>query len=369
VIGDVAQGVRVEPVESIDAAVAEDWRTLAARGDNVFATFEWLATWWRHFGRRRELRVGVARDPDGAAFAILPVYVAARRPLRVARFLGHGPSDELGPVCAPDDRARAADALRRHLEAIPFDLAIADELHGSIDWGSALGAAPLARTASPVVQLAGSTWDDYLADRSANFREQVRRKTRRLAGLGRVTFRCTDDAARLDRDLDTFFALHSARWDGRSRGFARGRVAFHRDFAAQALTRGWLRLWFCEVAGRPVAVLYNLRFGNAESMYQAGRDPAFARASVGLVLQAYVLERAFADGLSEYRFLRGAEPYKSRFANADPGLESVAIARGAPARLARDALRPLPRAPRRVRLSVPAPYAWGTGAPPLWSRP
>jgi CelD/BcsL family acetyltransferase involved in cellulose biosynthesis len=31
------------------------------------------------------------------------------------------------------------------------------------------------------------------------------------------------------------------------------------------------------------------------------------------------------DGVSEYRFLRGAEAYKRRFATDDPGLETVAV--------------------------------------------
>ena len=34
------------------------------------------------------------------------------------------------------------------------------------------------------------------------------------------------------------------------------------------------------------------------------------------------------DGVREYRFLRGGEPYKSRWADRDAGLETVALGRG-----------------------------------------
>jgi CelD/BcsL family acetyltransferase involved in cellulose biosynthesis len=66
-----------------------------------------------------------------------------------------------------------------------------------------------------------------------------------------------------------------------------------------------------------------------ESYYQAGRDPAWNDASVGFVLLAHSIRAALEDGVREYRFLRGHEPFKYRFADADPGLQTVAVARGA----------------------------------------
>ena len=70
--------------------------------------------------------------------------------------------------------------------------------------------------------------------------------------------------------------------------------------------------------------------GHVESFYQAGRDPDWDHASVGLVLLAHSIRAALEDGRSEYRFLRGAEPYKYRFADEDPGLETIVVAPAAP---------------------------------------
>ncbi|MGH3002485.1 MAG: GNAT family N-acetyltransferase, partial [Gaiellaceae bacterium] len=133
------------------------------------------------------------------------------------------------------------------------------------------------------------------------------------------------------RDLDTLFALHRARWGGRS-GF--GPEAFHREIARLALARRWLRLWVVELDGRPAAAWYGFRLGNVESYYQAGRDPAHDRDSLGFVLLAHTIREALDDGVEEYRFLRGAERYKSRFTGEDPGLESVLIPASARGRVA-----------------------------------
>ena len=44
--------------------------------------------------------------------------------------------------------------------------------------------------------------------------------------------------------------------------------------------------------------------------YQSGYDPAWRSKSVGLVLLAHTVRDAFAEGLAEFDFLRGDEPYK-----------------------------------------------------------
>jgi CelD/BcsL family acetyltransferase involved in cellulose biosynthesis len=345
-----------EPVPLL--AAPPEWDALAAAGGNPFATPEWCLTWWRHFGRGRPLLLRGLRRADGTLAAVLPLFLATRVPARVVRFAGHGAADETGPACAPADRPGVAAALGA---AVPgaWDLLIADDVAG--DAPPAPGARLLAARSSPVLRFPrGASWDDLLATRSRGFREQARARERRLARLGTVTHRFTRDPAHLEADLDALFALHAARWGGRSRAFA-GREAFHRDFAARALARGWLRLRLLELDGRPVAALYNLRFGASELFYQSGRDPAMDRWSVGFVLHTLAIRDALEAGVREYRLLRGGESYKRRFATADPGVRTVALARTARGWLLLAALGAQPALPPTVRRCVPDALAWGSG--------
>jgi CelD/BcsL family acetyltransferase involved in cellulose biosynthesis len=296
------------------AALEDDWRGLAARGRNVFATWEWADAWWRHFGEGRELRV---RHEAGSY--VLPLFLERQGPFRVLRFIGSGHSDEVGPV---GDAARAAAAFA---EERGFHLFLGDEM--APGWAEPLGAKVVERTSSPVIELAGS-WNDYLAARSANFRGQVRSAERRLEN---ASYRlATGDT--LGADLDTLFRLHRSRWPG-SHWFADAE-AFHRDFAGRALERGWLRLWTLELDGNPAAAWLGYRFNGVESYYQAGRDLALQRERVGFVLLAHTIREAIQDGMSEYRLLRGDESFKYRFATGDPGLETLARPNGVLGRLA-----------------------------------
>ena len=92
--------MHVRPIREL-----EDWAPLAdamnsLSGDVPFRRYEWLATWWRHFGpgvcggqdgAAGELLVLAVHDNDGALVGLAPWYIS--RSLvhgRAIRFLGSG---------------------------------------------------------------------------------------------------------------------------------------------------------------------------------------------------------------------------------------------------------------------------------------
>ncbi|HEV8603234.1 MAG TPA: GNAT family N-acetyltransferase [Gaiellaceae bacterium] len=342
-------GSRVDPIESLDS-VREEWSALAAQTGNIFATWEWTSIWWRHFGRGRDLLTQACYSQDGRLFAILPLYLSAVRPLRMARFLGHREADHLGPICGATDRAAAARALLEAIRRERLDLFVGENVPADEGWSAFLGAKVLRREGSPVLRFRGASWDELLAGRSANFREQVRRRERKLRREHEVRFRLSDDPERLHDDLDILFSLHSARWKGGGL-FTSTSEGFHREFAVCAQEQGWLRLWVLEVDGAPAAAWYGFRFGDAESYYQAGRDPGWSGSSVGFVLLAHTIREALEDGVGEYRFLEGGEDYKYRFTREDSGLETIGLAQSTAGMAAVGAARTLGRRPSLAALA------------------
>jgi len=315
--------------------LVDERRALASRVGNVFATPEFLHTWWCHFGAGRQLELRAVTGSDGALAGVLPLY--RWRP-GALRFIGHGGGDALGPVATSEARDEVARAVR----ALP-GLVVCE--HVSPAWASAMGVEVVLEEGSPVLPVnEHESWDAYLGSRSSNFRQQVRSRTRRLERDYDVRVRLADEST-LEGDLDTLFRLHRARWD-RPSTFG-SREAFHRDFARVGLERGWTRLMILEVEGTPAAAWYGFRFGDAGSYYQSGRDPARTADSVGLVLLAHTVRAAFEDGRAEYRFLRGDEPYKYRFADDRSHVVSGIAGRGAAPAAA--GLRALRAGARRLR--------------------
>jgi CelD/BcsL family acetyltransferase involved in cellulose biosynthesis len=299
----------------------ESWTGLAATGNNVFATWEWAATWWRHLGHGTPLVAVVYIDSD--LRGIIPLYAWRTRPLRILRFIGHGPADELAPICAPADEAAVAASFPTVLARLrPYDVFLGDVMPASLPWSQER--TRLVVEGSPSIEIEQDTWQAYLASQSRNFRDQMRRRDQKLRNAGEAQFRATTTRETLSEDLDCLFRLHRERW-GRRTGFSE-LEPFHREFAALAFDRGWLRLWILALDDHPVAAWYGFRYGNTYACYQQGREPGRGDISVGTVLLTHTIREAVNEGARVYAFLRGNEPYKYRFANRDDVLETIGIA-------------------------------------------
>lgn len=311
---------------TLPGPAAEQWDSYAERASNVFGTRAWCDTWWQHYGGGGSPLLLEGGDGDEAYLA--PLYVGGSL-LRRVRFVGHGPADQLGPLCAPSGRAPAAAAVRDALRqpSLRWDVLLAHDVAEDEQWDRWLGGSVLRRTDSPAIAFSTTVWDEFLAGRSKNFREQVRRRERKLRKAFAVELRLSDSGT-LAADLETLFRLHLARW-GQDAPFATGvERGFHEDFARRALEDGRLRLWVLELDGRPAAALYGFRFAGVEYFHQSGRDPQFEEHSVGSVLLTHSIREALQDGVREYRLLRGDEAYKSRFADVHRAVHTVAVGRG-----------------------------------------
>ncbi len=95
--------------------------------------------------------------PDGSLAAILPLYEAATRPLRIARLVGHGLADQLGPVSEPAERAGVAAALAGLVsdDSARWDLLLVERLPARDGWGSLGDAALPQARGEPGVETAG----------------------------------------------------------------------------------------------------------------------------------------------------------------------------------------------------------------------
>ncbi|HET7786421.1 MAG TPA: GNAT family N-acetyltransferase, partial [Myxococcales bacterium] len=194
------------------------------------------------------------------------------------------------------------------------------------------------RYVCPHIPLQGS-WEQYLEGLSR--RENLRRREKWLFRQPGVSVQCARSPQEAARATEDFLLLHRARWsvEGGSDGLGDARhEAFHREAAGRLAQAGMLRMYTLFAARRPVASVYGVVQGSKFNYYQSGYDPNWASKSVGLVLLARTVQDAFAEGLSEFDFLRGNEGYKGEWARGERWTIQVRLWRGARGRAARAAL-------------------------------
>jgi CelD/BcsL family acetyltransferase involved in cellulose biosynthesis len=303
-------------------ALRPEWRALveACPHASPFQSPEWLLAWREAFLRSGLWALAVR---DGARLVgLAPLYIhVAEDGARQLTLLGNGLSDRLDLIAAPGPAAGVATALFEQLTRRRELWDVCD--FRDLPAGSPVLAAAVADVAEDVVEPEPPCPTLDLSDAGAvppkRRRQDLDRCARRLAEQGRAVCR-TADAGSLADDLGHLMRLHAARWARRGEPGVLADAAvkdFHERASAALLAGGGLRLDLLELDGRPIAAHYGFRRGGRGYSYIHGYDPAFAACAPSRLLLAHVIAEARRDGLAEFDFLRGAEPYKYEWGARD----------------------------------------------------
>jgi CelD/BcsL family acetyltransferase involved in cellulose biosynthesis len=330
---------RIQRIQDLSGFVAlrPHWdRLLSASGVNTpFLTFEWLHPWWTNLRGNAALQM-IAVWSDDELIAVAPL-MARRSPRWFTRleFLGtgHAGSDYLDLIVKRGHESEALDSLvgfiagkrqTLRLEHVPETSLAAQAVRRLQDrgWTTSIGPNGIC----PVIDLAGHTWESYLAARGRAHRANVRRRLRALGEPSDTAFeRVTTDAQRHEA-LSALFAFHDWRFrtEGGSTAFLTPALrAFHDDATRQALERGWLRMYVLRLDGVPASVMYGFAYNGQFYFYQHGFDARYRNQSIGLVLMALTIRAAFDEGLHTFDMLWGAEPYKRLWATDERRLNQI----------------------------------------------
>jgi CelD/BcsL family acetyltransferase involved in cellulose biosynthesis len=147
------------------------------------------------------------------------------------------------------------------------------------------------------------------------FRQNLRRRKRRLAEQGEVKYALVDgkDEKQLDEALADFFTIEASGWKGRGGTAIALRpelVGFYTQIARDAAKRNALALGFLELAGKRIAAHLTIVHGGKSYLLKLGYDEKFHEFSPGQQLVSEALRDACARGLKEFDFLGPSMDWK-----------------------------------------------------------
>lgn len=320
--------IDIAPVRSWDA-LEREWRALeAAAAPSFFQTWTWVgclveerfpdpvliraARGGRTVGlalfNRRHGRLSLTEHGD---------------PARDAPFIEHN-----GPLLAAGAGGASAEMLaaawripgirRLQLSGVSPDL-VAEA--GGI--ARQLQDRPVPIVDLDAVRAAGG---DYLATRSANTRQQIRRSNRTYEAHGPLTRRAAQSETEALSFLEGLAALHAETWNRRGKpgAFADMFVQrFHRALVLRALARDELDLHVTSAGKKTLGYLYNFRYRKIISSYQSGliESPPGSPGKPGLSSHALAISEALRDGYAVYDFLAGDHRYKRSLSNHTENLQ------------------------------------------------
>jgi CelD/BcsL family acetyltransferase involved in cellulose biosynthesis len=311
-------------------ALGPVWTDLAEEAglDHPFLSHEWVCAWWESFGAGRELRVLVAKTED-RVIGIAPLMLSRGRMygLEVRRLQSiHNDHTPRADFIVAEGHREAYNAFWTYLSSAgAWDVLQLSQLPAGSEtlellpqlakrdgflWG-------LWRSADSPYLPIHDTWDSYLGRLPSRHRRNLRNRLKRLGQRGQVSLR---SVSALDDDgheaLEEGLRIEAAAWKGQAGTAIDSRPElrqFYTRFAQSSAKRGWLRLHFLTVAGRPIAFGYFLHYKRKLYLLKPGYDPDYAPYSPCNLLCYMVLREAFESSLAEYDFLGDDDGWKRQW--------------------------------------------------------
>lgn len=294
-------------------ALAGEWSALADEvGASPFAYPGWFDAWHSAFGSGSPMLISSRRS--GRLVGVLPL--SRRRGNMLSMTNWHTP--EYSPPAVDETALEGMLGLAMGHSRGRLDLGFVDSADAVVGACVRLAARQRARWAkrviqrSPFIDLLGE-WEGFIAGLPSRKRSKFKRAVGRLENLGELTLQIDEGRGDLASLLEEGFAVEAAGWKGEAGTAITSQPqthAFYEQVARWARERGWLRLIFLRVDGKPVAFGFALEHGGCHFDLKNGFEPAYRQCSPGVALIGKRLEDCYRRGLDRYEFLGGAEQHK-----------------------------------------------------------
>lgn len=334
--------IQVHQSDQVFSDLEVEWNALAQVSDAnlIFLTWEWQSTWWRayHPGALWLLSV---RSDAGELLAIAPWFIQTNAEQeRVVRTIGCvDVTDYLSILIHQEHQTAVYEALAQFLieqQGVAFDVLdfcnipeTASLLEG---FRAALEAVGLSvsvkeQDVCPVIELPDS-FADYVQNLDKKQRHELRRKMRKIDGLGDgVEWYIVDDRHDLATETAHFLALmRSASEEKASFLENEQHVAFFEAMVPLMFEKGWLQMAFIKLEDAYAAAYLNFVYNNEVLVYNSGLDIEVSKTlSPGIALLGYLIRHAIENGHKRFDFLRGDEQYKYHMGGQDTRVMNLIV--------------------------------------------
>jgi CelD/BcsL family acetyltransferase involved in cellulose biosynthesis len=327
--------------------VEREWKAFERRADcTVFQTFDWLAKWQRHIGKRRDTTPAIVLggNAEGHLLFILQLAIEARGMVRCLTWLGSELCDYNAPLLAKDFSAHVSGdrfvALWRDVIArlrrdprFSFELVDLQKMPETVgaQRNPFLDLPVLAHPSGAYVATLDRDWERfYAAKRSSSTRKRERRQLKHLAEFGEVRFVDVQDRADIEHTLATLISQKSRSFArmGVEDIFARpGYRDFFLDVATDLNVRALAHVSRLDVGATTAATNLGLRFRDCYYLVLSSyHDGEFSRFGPGRAHLNELIRHAIERGFHRFDFTVGDEPYKRDWSDTELRLQDYLAA-------------------------------------------
>jgi CelD/BcsL family acetyltransferase involved in cellulose biosynthesis len=341
--------ISIQEVNDIETfrTLREPWDALLRDSDdnNIFLTWEWLFTWWQHYGSNKKLRIFLIKEEDriiGIAPFMQSKYQKGIINIDLMENLCSESCDYSG-IILTERKQDSMTILLDYLEKIIKDgdmivimshipeksdfLGVLREQYPSFS-SSLFLTERLISTCAYIMLPA--TWDGYFYTLSAKRRKNLRRSIKLLQKDHVVEFKKYAGGEDLRDQLQVLFELHQKRWQVRNirSKFAEPEAReFYVDISKAFYQNNWLDFSFLNIDGKPLSTSWGFIYNNMYYDMTGAFDIDYLNFSVGTLHEMKLIECAIQNGLGKFDFLKGDETYKSHWTHCKTNNVQIVMAK------------------------------------------
>ena len=332
------QNLSVETISSFETflSLENEWNELLKKSYNnsLFLRHEWFRIWWQNFGDKKELNVLLAKDREElvgiAPLMLVKEKVGQRRPfaVRQVRFIENGEAPYLDFI-VKEKRAEILTSFLTYLECnrnewdiivlknIPEDSILFESFSNTrVLNGLKLR---IRNTIHLPFLKTNLDWKTYFASRSKRFRGAIRNSRNKIQKFGSVNIEKIIDNKDCQTALSCVWDISRNSWkNGINAAIAsnESRKKFFKEFSTIACKNDWLNLWLLSINDIPTAFEYHLVYDNKDYALRSEFNEIYRNCSPGFVLDTYIVEDLFKNGVGKYEMGPTADRYKMRWTEA-----------------------------------------------------
>ena len=309
---------------------SEIWNSILSKSksNNIFLTWEWISTWWKHFGNGRKALLLIIKKNDDIV-GIAPLMYSKRRfkflNVGLIEFAGTGLS-EYGDFILIKDEQKCIDLIFDFLEKVPLKWDLIDLRHIPEESITVSLIEEVARKRKYTLRNRKTichymplnrAWEEYFKKLSKNRRYQLRKMEKRLNNAFSVSLKFAEKTENLSNFVEVFYDLYS-KWlmeqHQLSSLFDVPLPAFKEfllDVAFKLFEKRWLDFSVLSLNQKPVSAHFDVVYNKTFNYYMSGWDPAYSNYGVGNIHLMRLIRHSIDLEVERFDFLRGDEPYKA----------------------------------------------------------
>ncbi|NPV75861.1 MAG: GNAT family N-acetyltransferase [Anaerolineae bacterium] len=324
--------ITIETINTTEAFknLRKEWNRLLEQSpvQSIFLTWEWLYTWWDHFGADKTLHILLARD-SSEIVGIAPLMITTAKRLgfrfRMLRNLGMPDVDVAGLIVKDGDQEvvnhfcqEIQNASRQWdiLELGEFPNAVLDPQTIVRQFHEANYLSRLMPKLHTFIPTTGN-WEDYYKTLAKHHRRSMRRKERLLAEEHKsVEYQRFNEGKVRPEHYNIIFNINAkARFPEL---YATESLRnFHLALAKPDVLQHAVDISFFLVNNVPIAFDYGFLYNQVYEAWRGAYTPRCSEYSPGSLIFLKLLNHNFTSGYLGVDLLRGEHDYKKRWRGYD----------------------------------------------------